>query len=93
MKKLLFTILIISLNLNAQTYINKNWVLFNKNNSPLLSNSINALFIDDDGGYWISSVGENNRGYLQLFKDGLWLTFDSSNSPLNTWGCPKSKER
>lgn len=84
MKKLLFTILIISLNLNAQTYINKNWVLFNKNNSPLLSNSINALFIDDDGGYWISSVGENNRGYLQLFKDGLWLTFDSSNSPLNT---------
>ncbi|MEP0861800.1 MAG: T9SS type A sorting domain-containing protein [Ignavibacterium sp.] len=84
MKKLLFTILIISLNFYAQTHLNKNWVLFNKDNSPLLSNSINALFEDDDNGYWISSVGENNRGYLQFFNDDLWQTFDSINSPLNT---------
>lgn len=84
MKKLLFSILTISLNVYTQTHLNKNWVLFNKDNSPLLSNSINSLFVDNDSGYWISSVGENNRGYLQFFKDGFWQTFDSSNSPLNT---------
>jgi hypothetical protein len=84
MKNLSAVIFILSINLSAQTYLNRNWVLFNKDNSPLLSNSINAFFEDDNNGYWISSVGENNRGYLQFFKDGIWQKFDSTNSPLKT---------
>lgn len=84
MKNLLAAIFILSMNLSAQTHLKKNWVLFNKDNSPLLSNSINELFEDHNNGYWISSVVENNKGYLQFFKEGIWQTFDSTNSPLNT---------
>ncbi|MGQ9644707.1 MAG: hypothetical protein ACUVT3_12685, partial [Ignavibacterium sp.] len=84
MKNLLAVIFILSINLSAQTYLNRNWVIINKDNSPLLSNSVNEFFEDDNNGYWISSVGENNKGYLQFYKDGIWQTFDSTNSPLNT---------
>lgn len=84
MKNLFAAVFIISINLSAQMHLNKNWVLFNKDNSPLLSNSINEIFEDHNNGYWISSIGENNKGYLQFFKEGIWQTFDSTNSPLNT---------
>jgi hypothetical protein len=83
MKKLLTIIFIISTTLYSQTYLNKNWLLINKDNSPLISNSINAFFEDKNNGYWISSVGPNGEGYLQYFRNGVWQTFDSTNSPLN----------
>lgn len=68
----------------AQTYLNKNWLLLNKDNSPLVSNNINAIFECQENFYWVSSIDKYFNGYLQSINNGNWISYDSTNSPINT---------
>lgn len=84
MIKLLLIITIFISEMFAQTYLNKNWLLLNKDNSPLISNNISTIFESQEYVYWISSVGENFDSYLQSINNGNWILYDSTNSPINT---------
>jgi ligand-binding sensor domain-containing protein len=68
----------------GQTSLNNNWLIFNKDNSQLVSNNISEIYEDYDHGYWVSTVNDNLDGYLQIFENGNWITYDSTNSPLNS---------
>lgn len=83
-KLLLFHITLFIADCFGQTSLNNNWLIFNKDNSQLVSNNISEIYQDYDHGYWVNSLNDNLDGYLQIFKKGNWITYDSTNSPLNS---------
>ncbi len=82
MKALIF-ILIINCNLLGQDQLSDNWLILNSSNSPLKTNRIIAFFEDSKNNFWISSSDDNSNNFLQSFKYGKWINYDSMNSPLN----------
>ncbi len=66
----------------------KNWLLFNRDNSPLTSNKILSIVTDKQNGYWIVTGVEYSggniiaNGYLHRLHNGNWEIFDETNSPL-----------
>ena len=79
-----YSIIILVANCLGQTSLNNNWLIFNKDNSQLVSNNISEIYEDYDHGYWVSTVNDNLDSYLQIFENGNWITYDSTNSPLNS---------
>ncbi|MBK9176081.1 MAG: hypothetical protein IPM46_07030 [Flavobacteriales bacterium] len=55
------------------------WNSFNTGNSPLPSNFIEKLFLDDDEALW---VVPGNGGLLKY--DGNWTTYTTANAPLSS---------
>ncbi len=81
--KLLFVFIIFSFQIFPQTNLNKHWMILNKDNSAIVSNTISAIYEGNNGGYWISSLNESFQSYLHTYYEGIWNSYDSSNSPLN----------
>lgn len=64
-----------------------NWVIFDKENSPLSSNSVTSVLQDNRGIYWVSlfpdRMGSSSvGGGLTRFDGNAWQSFTTSNSPL-----------
>jgi len=58
-------------------YEANNWYLYNSNNSPLTNDTIVSLVVDNLGNKWIGTQG---NGLVKLDNNGIWTTFNTSNS-------------
>lgn len=81
--KLLFVFIIFSLQIFPQANLNKHWMILNKDNSAIVSNTISAIYKGNNSEYWISSFKGPIESFLQTYHQGIWDYYDSSNSPLN----------
>lgn len=89
--------IIIFLILTNHSLSQENWILYNKDNSPLPSNMITSVVQDKDEIYWITTLPEINNmsgGGIAKFHNGNWEIFTAENSPLPTnrisWGAVDS---
>ncbi len=88
MKKIFFVLMVHSIESLAQVNLSKNWILFNRSNSPLSSNKILSVITDLQNNYWIVTGIEYLNGniiadgYLHRFGNNSWEIFDGTNSPL-----------
>lgn len=83
----------------AQTRLDPNWVVYNRQNSPLNSNNVNSVVQDKNGTYWIGLSPEKVDsqligGGLARFDGVNWKFYTTANSqiPSNSvnWVCVDS---
>lgn len=83
LSKLLFAFILVSFQIFSQANLNKHWMILNKDNSAIASNTISAIYVGNNGEYWINSQNESFQSYLNTYYEGIWNSYDSSNSPFN----------
>ncbi len=71
----------------AQTRLDPNWVVYNRQNSPLNSNNVNSVVQDKNGTYWIGLSPEKVDtqyigGGLARFDGVNWKIYTTSNSAI-----------
>ena len=87
--RIFFIIIVFWVNTLGQTFLDRHWLIFNKENSPISSNIINSIDTDSEGNYWIVTAPEFAdtqivyNGYLHKMKNNNWIIFDNNNSPLD----------
>jgi len=72
-------------------YDNENWFTYNTDNSPIPSNTVREVFLDNENNLWIAT----EQGIAILKNDSKWTIFDISNSklPSNSISCIKGDEK
>ena len=71
---ILLIIYIFSISLSGQTYL---WNSYTTDNSPLKSNNLSSLHLDNDGILWIGS-----DSCLTGFNGSVWISYNTSNNDL-----------
>ncbi|SEH04268.1 ligand-binding sensor domain-containing protein [Candidatus Venteria ishoeyi] len=72
----------------AHKLSNSQWVIYNKTNSPLPTNDITSLYLDNQGDLWIGTVNISGQvtgdgaGLVKLSSQGAWQVFNTLNSGL-----------
>lgn len=97
--KEIFILVLFPLLAFAQTRLDPNWVVYNKQNSPLNSNSVNSVVQDKNGTYWIGLSPEKVDtqrigGGLARFDGVNWKFYTTANSQIPSnyvqWVCVDS---
>ena len=74
--KLIFSIILFITSLYPQN----EWLVLNKNNSPIISNKVYNSVQDIDGNYYINT----NQSFFKLSPPNNWLRLDTLNSVFTT---------
>ena len=82
MKKLFLFLLFLSLTTLPQSSINQHFLLFNDGNSQLQTDEVIKVVQDNTGTYWFAEGADVGNDAIYSYKNGVWVRYDVSNSPL-----------
>lgn len=82
MKRLLFLSFILFFTPFAQSSLDRHFLIFNSANSQLQTDEVIKVVQDNSGTYWFAEGADAGNDAVYSYRNGIWVRYDASNSPL-----------